>query len=628
MEPSVIASAAVSSLVKEGIRSATQALKACFHSPRSTWLWKEAALSSHLEWVASWSAGIQIGDMAHSEAVEARTIHIGFAEASARFHVAQGEPVLHERDLLADRNAYVILGDPGGGKTTAIKRICRMLLVEGPHDATDPWQYPIVVPLRNLPKGWGLIAHIGQVLGLSFEIPKLVPVRQIGRSVTCEDESLLAAVVRSVTASGALLLIDGIDELDPDERNDVESEIQDLIHLLPNGKLIMTARSGSLTRAFEAVRRVQLLPLDLGQQRQVANLWLGEDGIRFFDELNRTPYADLAERPLFLVRLLLIFRRDRSLPPQPCDVYERFIRLLLEDWDRERDINRQSRYANFGPDQKLRFLAALSHYLLIEAHRVAFHRRELERAYVVVCEKFHLPELQAEQVAQEIVSHTGVIVQAGFDRYEFSHLSLQEYLCAHHLLRDPLKSMLHRYLATYPAPLAIAATMSSNPSAFMALLILSDRREEEGGAAWEVFLRRLAYERPKLSAGTELGMSALKLISDRPDLEDLVFDAVKVNNNESLLIKSLASALSAYEAGELSTDSAIRLSRVADLRLTDPLKQPAMLELPYSLVVRLVAVWHVVVSARDPSGMAGELTVEDEQLRVRGTRWDNWRPPR
>lgn len=448
---------------------------------------------------------------------------------------------------------------------------------------------------------------------------------------------MLAAQGAVAIQASAVLLLDGIDEVDPDERKDVESEIQDLAHLLANSKLIMTTRLGALTRTIESVRHITLRPLSAEQRQEIASRWTDDGGERFFEELDRRPYADLSNRPLFLVWLLLLYLRQKSLPFQSCDVYERVVRLMLEDWDRERGVSRVSRYANFGPDQKLRFLAALSHQLLLATHRVAFQRRDLERAYVVLCERFELPEFQAEQVAQEIVSHTGLVVQVSFDQYEFSHLSLQEYLCAHHMLRDPLKGTLLKYLATYPAPLAIAAAMSTNPSSFLALLALSEEREF-GAPRWEVFLGRLALETPRFTFGVDFGLGVLKLLSDRPELEDLIFAAIGVNTDHSVLLKAMTAAIAAYEVNEFSESGPLLLVRTSDLRLPYPLKQPERLQLRPEPMVKLLNIGARIM-ARLSDGSTSELIVTSEgKIAARSIRqsgkvkegevWDPLRRPR
>lgn len=626
MEPTVIVSAAVSGLVREGVRTAVDSVRAHI-SNSSEWTWSEAALASHLEWTASWSAGIQIGDMSRSEPIEARTIPLYFAETGSRFRDSDNEPALSERDLLSDHHPYLIEGDPGGGKTTAIKRICRLLLAEA-EGPGDHWQYPMLVVLRSLPKARGLIAYLGHMIGLAFEVPSPGPqlkIRDFGRSIRCEGQTLLDVVVRTLNETGAVLLLDGIDELDPDERVDIEAEIQDLVHLLAGCKLIMTTRLGSLTRTIESVRRSSIIPLNAEQQREIASRWTGGGGDRFFEELQRRPYADLGNRPLFLAWLLLLYQREKSLPFQACDVYQRVVRLLLEDWDRERDVTRLSRYANFGPDQKLRFLAALSHQLLLATHRVAFQRRDLERAYVILCDGFQLPELQAEQVAQEIVSHTGLIVRAGFDQYEFSHLSLQEYLCAHHILRDPLKGTFLRYLSTYPAPLAIAAAMSASPSSFLALLALSEDAEA-GAPRWDVFLDRIALESPRFTLGVDLGLGMLKVLSDRPELEELMFAALSVNTDQVVLLKAMASAIAAYQVREFAEKAPLTLMRVANLGLSRPLKQPERLQLQPGPILKLMSIGARLVT-RLPDGNICELAATaGDDIVLRSSAQRNWRP--
>jgi hypothetical protein len=628
MVSTVIVSAAVSGLVKEGIRTAVESVRA-HYCASSKWTWSDAALTSHLEWTASWSAGLQICDMSRSESIEERTICLGFSDTNASFRVSDISPALYERerDLLLDNDPYLIEGDPGGGKTTAIKRICRLLLSEA-EEPGDHWQYPMLVLLRSIPKARGLVVYLGNLIGLTFNVPSPGPntkIRDFGRLITCQGETLLDAVVRTLNDTRAVLLLDGIDELDPDERREIEPEIQDLVHLLASCKIIMTTRSGSLTRTVESVRRIALMRLSDEKQREIVSRWIDDGGgNEFFDELHRRPYADLSNRPLFLVWLLLLYRRQKSLPFQSCDVYERVIRLMLEDWDRERGVSRVSRYANFGPDQKLRFLAALSHQLLLTTHRVAFRRRDLERAYVILCDRFQLPELQAEQVAQEIVSHTGLIVQAGFDQYEFSHLSLQEYLCAHHILRDPLKETLLKYLATYPAPLAIAAAMSASPSSFLALLSLSEEREF-GSPRWKVFLGRLALETPRFTVGTDLGLGMLKLLSDRPELEELIFAAMSVNTDQAVLLKSMTSAIAAYEVREFSQSGPLTLVRHSALRLPYTLKQPEEFQLQPEPMMKLLTAGARII-ARMSDGNSCELVVTpDGKISLRSI-GQSWRP--
>ena len=68
-------------------------------------------------------------------------------------------------------------------------------------------------------------------------------------------------------------------------------------------------------------------------------------------------------------------------------------------------------------------------------------------------------------------THTGIIVATGFERFEFAHLSIQEFLCANYISRSPYPDLLKSYLSDYPAPVAVACALSSNPSLFFAEMI-------------------------------------------------------------------------------------------------------------------------------------------------------------
>ena len=74
-------------------------------------------------------------------------------------------------------------------------------------------------------------------------------------------------------------------------------------------------------------------------------------------------------------------------------------------------------------------------------------------------------------MVDEIQSSTGIMIASSIG-YEFSHLSLQEYLCADYIVREPFAENLPKYVAEYPAPSAISISLSSNSSTWFAGLVL------------------------------------------------------------------------------------------------------------------------------------------------------------
>lgn len=260
----------------------------------------------------------------------------------------------------------------------------------------------------------------------------------------------------------------------------------------------------------------------------------------------------------------------------------------------------------------MRFLAALSHHLLLETRSVSFSRFGLEHAYVQLSVQFQLPELQAEQVVEEIVSHTGLIVPARFGQYEFSHLSLQEYLCAHHIVRDPLTANLRRYLVSYPAPLAIPTTMAANPSSFFAGLVLAEGFAE--GTSWDIYFQRLAYERPRFVSGDLTGLAALEIVSSNVQLTNPLFAAFKSNNDEAVLLKCMGVSLRAYEATDVLPLGWVVFRKVSEIDLPPPLKQPEELRISERLLQDVLSQPGVRLVGRPKSGQVTTLRIIDGQI--------------
>jgi hypothetical protein len=191
-------------------------------------------------------------------------------------------------------------------------------------------------------------------------------------------------------------------------------------------------------------------------------------------------------------------------------VYKRVIRILLEDWDAQRQIVRSSKYAGFDPDRKSEFLAAIAFHLTYTVARSHFSEEELIGAYRRVHEVFNLPIANAVQVVREIEAHTGIIVSTGHDTYEFSHLSIQEYLCASFLVRSASPALIRRALTGHTAPVAVAVALSSQPSEWLARLIMNPEHHswlERAGVL--PFLSRLLIERPFFEVYEPLGWAAM-----------------------------------------------------------------------------------------------------------------------
>lgn len=168
-------------------------------------------------------------------------------------------------------------------------------------------------------------------------------------------------------------------------------------------------------------------------------------------------------------------------------------------------------------------------------------------AYLDICDRFRLPRDEAQDVAGEIESHTGLVIQSGAAHYEFSHLSLQEFLCAEYLVKDPFSDRLRGFLEVYPAPVAVAVSLASDPSWFLAAMFLGEttatQPELERVSA---FLTRLKAERPRFSPEGFLGFALIDLLLR---FGDKILEPVQELANDPAVSDSLSLALRTYKWG-------------------------------------------------------------------------------
>jgi hypothetical protein len=477
-------------------------------------------LSEHMRMIQNWSSHFQFLEMPRPRDINSNTVMLSIHTAPQKFHGGNNK-LTDETIFLHEPNHYILLGDPGSGKTTTLKRLVRRFFEKPPQKDTDILQYPIVILLRKYNPNLGLLKTVAEAIGIQYEDIKE---NDSDGRIVCKTligkEPIRNKLSKILDASLALLILDGLDEVSYFAFDELVTQINDLAQCLDTSKILLTCRSGDFTRTLEGFRVLELAELTTEQIEKIAEIWYG-DPEPFMKAFKSVPYQDIANRPILLALLLCIFGFEEELPDEPHKIYRKTTTFLLHEWDRSRGIKRKTRYSRFDPDSKLDFLSALSYELTYKIKTKRFSEFDLITCYKRLSKRYSLPDGQAAEVAREIETHSGIISAVNNFEFEFSHLSLQEYLCANHIVREPRAGQIPNYIREYPPPLAIAIALSAEPSTWFADLILRfGDKTYFSERSLNTFLSRLGIEKPRFEPSAALGYAVLKLIFNFYEIEN------------------------------------------------------------------------------------------------------------
>ena len=348
---------------------------------------------------------------------------------------ADGELKPRELDLWQlnkELDRTVLLGDPGGGKTTAAHVLMH-------HHAADPGLcVPFLVTLREFaaqdPPERSVAGHIEHQLDAFYQCP-----------------APAGLVDRLLLTGRALVIFDGLDELlDTSRRAEVSARVERFCTEYPLTPVLVTSRLVGYDQARLDDRLFTRYRID-GFTDDLVSDYVGkwfaqEEGIddpgRWADAFlaESATIPDLRANPLMLALMCILYRGEGSLPRNRAEVYEQCATLLFRKWDARRRI-----HAELRAGQHLE--AALRHLAWWLFSRDQPQPAVTERELVAETSAFLLSvgfeaEADAREAASEFVrfcrgrmwvfSDTGT-TQDGEQLYSFTHRTFLEFFASAHL---------------------------------------------------------------------------------------------------------------------------------------------------------------------------------------------------
>lgn len=336
-------------------------------------------------------------------------------------------------ELAGRLDRSVLLGDPGGGKTTAANVLMHRLAL----DAAD--RVPFLVTLREYaaadPPERSVARHIEHVLETFYQ---------------CSSPAGLVDLL--LLTGRAVVIFDGLDELlDTARRADVTDRVEQFCVEYPLAPALVTSRLVGYDQARLDDRQFTCYRLGGFADDQVAEYarkWFAQDAEARADEADAflaesEGIRDLRSNPLLLSLMCILYRGEGSLPRDRADVYGQCANLLFRRWDARRRIHQELR-AGHLLEPALRHLA----WWLFEPNetRTAVTERELitETAVFLRGRGFESQD-DAGDAAREFVEfcrgRMWVFSDAGTTAtgerlYAFTHRTFLEYFAASQLAYD------------------------------------------------------------------------------------------------------------------------------------------------------------------------------------------------
>jgi len=236
-----------------------------------------------------------------------------------------------------------------------------------------------------------------------------------------------------------MLLLDGLDEVDSNERPRVVQEARDLLDYLDEHRcrVIITCRTAIYEGQFDerVDRTLEVVEFNDWQIRQFLKPWASSmQDNKSIEQLmqmlhDRPLIMALARNPLLLTIIAYLYTDTPFiLPHSRAQFYQKATDILLDLWHREQN--------HYPAQDKRSVLRHLAIYFQDNANRQQQDRRSVNYRQVLAQVKEVLADLnldsdQTKPLLKEIVERSGLLLEIdGGERYQFAHLTLQEFFAA------------------------------------------------------------------------------------------------------------------------------------------------------------------------------------------------------
>lgn len=332
---------------------------------------------------------------------------------------------------VANKNQYLmVLGRPGAGKSTFLRKIGLEALMGKKEGGFKHECIPVFLELKRFNTD-------------EIDLKKSIAEEFQNFGFPASEEF----ATKALEQGKLLVLLDGLDEVPKNHLNVVIESIHDFVNQYDKNRFIASCRIAAYRSSFNRFTDIELADFDDAQIQQFIHNWFqseldkqsgtAEKCWEILNEPSNIAAKELAQTPLLLTFLCLVYDRSQSFPNNRSTLYRKALDILLEEWAAEKRIQSGEVYQGLNTELEKVLLSEIA-YHGFTADQLFFNEQELIKSI-----KYFLSDtvdnpkyLDGKAVLDAIATQQGILVERAEDIFSFSHLTLQEYLIAQYISQD------------------------------------------------------------------------------------------------------------------------------------------------------------------------------------------------
>jgi len=305
------------------------------------------------------------------------------------------------KNLIEVSNDLIITGIAGSGKSTLMK----YLFLDSIKNEIG---IPIFVEIRNIKK---------DILSDLFEILK--------KSNFPQDVDLFKKILKN---GKYIIFLDGIDEVSPEIRDKINSEILYMRESFSNNVYIVSSRPHDNFISWSHFTELKLLPLTKEKAKLLIKKLNYENNIKDkflsnFDIIFRN-HESFATNPLLLTLMLMTYAEYSAIPTKVSLLYERIFEMLYSRHDATKFGYSRKISSNLNQNEFKKVISCFSLNSYLD-EKIRFTKEEIN-GYLETAKEILEIEFDQDQYLKDLIESVCLLIHEGF-YYTFTHRTFQEY---------------------------------------------------------------------------------------------------------------------------------------------------------------------------------------------------------